>query len=78
MLASCSERQEATQSEADSTGIDTTILRVAVMPTMSCLPVYYAERSGLAARSFSVGALLPSPSQIRAPLRVVFWRVMPE
>ncbi|MBR6032955.1 MAG: ABC transporter substrate-binding protein [Bacteroidaceae bacterium] len=48
MLASCSERQEATQSEADSTGIDTTILRVAVMPTMSCLPVYYAERSGLA------------------------------
>lgn len=48
MLASCSERQEAMQSEADSTGIDTTILRVAVMPTMSCLPVYYAERIGLA------------------------------
>ena len=34
--------------EADSTGIDTTVLRVAVMPAMSCLPVYYAERSGLA------------------------------
>lgn len=48
LLASCSERQEAMQSEADSTGIDTTILRVAVMPTMSCLPVYYAERTGLA------------------------------
>lgn len=48
MLASCSERQEAMQSGADSTGIDTTILRVAVMPAMSCLPVYYAERSGLA------------------------------
>ena len=48
ILASCSERQEAMQSEADSTGIDTTILRVAVMPTMSCLPVYYAERIGLA------------------------------
>ena len=47
MLASCSERQEAMQSGADSTGIDTTILRVAVMPAMSCLPVYYAERSGL-------------------------------
>lgn len=47
MLASCSERQEAMQSERDSTGIDTTVLRVAVMPSMSCLPVYYAERSGL-------------------------------
>ena len=48
MLASCSERQEAMQYDADSTGIDTTVLRVAVMPTMSCLPVYYAERIGLA------------------------------
>ena len=48
MLASCSERQEAMQSNTDSTGIDTTVLRVAVMPSMSCLPVYYAERSGLA------------------------------
>ena len=36
------------QLEADSTVIDTTMLRVAVMPAMSCLPVYYAERSGLA------------------------------
>ena len=48
MLASCSERQEAMHSDTDSTGIDTTCLRVAVMPTMSCLPAYYAERSGLA------------------------------
>ena len=48
MLASCSERQEAVPYVADSTGIDTTVLRVAVMPAMSCLPVYYAERSGLA------------------------------
>lgn len=48
MLSSCSERQEDMQSDADSTEIDTTILRVAVMPTMSCLPVYYAERVGLA------------------------------
>ena len=48
MLASCSQRQEATQFKADSTGIDTTVLRVAVMPVMNCLPVYYAERSGLA------------------------------
>ena len=48
MLASCSERQEAMPSDTDSTGIDTTVLRVAVMPTMNCLPIYYAEQSGLA------------------------------
>ena len=48
MLASCSQRQEATQFDADSTGIDTTKLCVAVMPAMNCLPVYYAERTGLA------------------------------
>jgi len=48
LLVSCSDRQEAMPTEADSTGIDTTVLRVAVMPAMSCLPVYYAERSGLA------------------------------
>lgn len=48
MLASCSERQEAMQFKADSLSIDTTVLRIAVMPSMSCLPVYYAEQSGLA------------------------------
>ena len=48
MLASCSERQEATQFDADSTGFDTTVLRVAVMPTMNCMPLFYVERSGLA------------------------------
>ena len=46
-FSSCSERQEAMQFDADSTGIDTTMLRVAVMPAMSCLPVYYAEWTGL-------------------------------
>ena len=48
LLTSCSHRQEATQFDADSTGIDTTRLCVAVMPAMNCLPVYYAERTGLA------------------------------
>ena len=48
LLVSCSQRQEAMQFDADSTGIDTTMLRVAVMPAMSCLPVYYAEWTGLA------------------------------
>ena len=48
MLASCSERQEAMPSDLDSADIDTTVLRVAVMPAMNCLPLYYAERCGLA------------------------------
>ena len=48
MLASCSHKQEATQFEADSTGIDSTALRIAVMPALNCLPVYYAEKTGLA------------------------------
>jgi len=46
-FSSCSHQQEAVQSSTDSTGRDTTVLRIAVMPAMSCLPAYYAERSGL-------------------------------
>ncbi len=48
MHVSCIGRQEATQPKADSTAVDTTVLRVAVMPAMNCLPVFYADRSGLA------------------------------
>ena len=48
LLASCSQRQEAMPLEVDSTVIDTTVLRVAVMPAMNCLPIFYAQRSGLA------------------------------
>ena len=47
LLPSCSERQEPVQQEADSVVVDTTVLRVAVMPAMNCLPVYYAKQSGL-------------------------------
>ena len=48
-FVSCSHRQEAIQfEETDSIGIDSTALRVAVMPTTNCLSVFYAERSGLA------------------------------
>lgn len=50
MLASCSNRQEATHFEADSTATDSTELRVAVMPAMNCLPLFYAVQSGLDAR----------------------------
>ena len=48
LLASCSDRQEAKQLDADSTATDSTALRIAVMPAMNCLPVFYAEQSGLA------------------------------
>lgn len=43
----CRGRQEAAESGADTIVVDTTMLRVAVMPALNCLPVYYAERSGL-------------------------------
>lgn len=46
-LASCSQRQEATLVCADSTAVDTTVLRVAVLPAMNCLPLFYAKASGL-------------------------------
>ena len=46
-MSSCTERQEATPVQTDSIEVDSTALRVAVMPTMGCLPLYYAVRSGL-------------------------------
>lgn len=51
LLASCALRQqEAMPFDADSTSIDSSanVMRVAVMPTMGCMPLYYAVRSGLA------------------------------
>lgn len=48
ILFSCTHRQDSVQVDADSTSVGTGTLRVAVMPAMNCLPVYYAERSGLA------------------------------
>lgn len=50
MLASCSNQQGAMPFEADSTATDSTELRVAVMPAMNCLPLFYAVQSGLDAR----------------------------
>lgn len=48
LLVSCSHQQDAVEIETDSTAIDSVVIRIAVMPAMNCLPVYYAERSGLA------------------------------
>ena len=46
LLASCTKR-EATLSPEEAARRDSTALRVAVMPTWSCLPLYYAESTGL-------------------------------
>lgn len=47
MLASCAHKQEAMLSVADSTQTDSTALRVALMPTLGCLPIYYAKLTGI-------------------------------
>ena len=45
-IASCTHRQEAMLSSQDSLPLPDS-LRIAVMPTMSCLPVFYAVRTGV-------------------------------
>jgi NitT/TauT family transport system substrate-binding protein len=47
MLASCM-KQEAMLSPDEKAQRDSSALQVAVMPVLSCLPVYYAQRTGLA------------------------------
>lgn len=46
MLASCN-KQEAMLSNEELKTLDSLALKVAVMPVMDCLPVYYAQRTGL-------------------------------
>lgn len=46
-MASCTKRQEALPFEGNADGNDSTTLSVAVLPTLSCLPVYYAQRMGM-------------------------------
>lgn len=47
MLASCTKKQEAMLSPEQLREQDSLALHIAVMPVMSCLPVYYAERTGM-------------------------------
>ena len=47
MLASCANKQEAMLSVADAKKADSLALHVAIMPTLGCLPVYYAQRTGI-------------------------------
>lgn len=44
MLTSCNKKQEVMLSPEEQHRLDSMALHVAVMPTLSCLPVYYAER----------------------------------
>ncbi len=46
LLASCT-KQEAMLSSEEVSRRDSMALRVAVMPTLNCLPIFYAERMGL-------------------------------
>lgn len=47
-MASCTQRQGAIVASADGGQADSTATLVAVMPTMGCLPLYYAEATGIA------------------------------
>lgn len=47
MLASCAHKQEAMLSVADAKKADSLALHVALMPTLGCLPIYYAQRTGI-------------------------------
>ena len=47
MLASCAQKQEAMLSVAESEQTDSLALHVALMPTQGCLPIYYAQLTGI-------------------------------
>ena len=47
MLASCANKQEAMLSVPDEEKTDSLALNVALMPTLGCLPVYYAQMTGI-------------------------------
>ncbi len=46
-MASCTQRQEALPYVDNAAPADSATLNVAVLPTLSCLPVYYAQRMGM-------------------------------
>ena len=46
-MASCTSKQEAMLSSEEEAQTDSLTLRIAVMPVMDCLPIYYAQRTGL-------------------------------
>lgn len=48
MLASCAHKQEAMLSVPESPKDDSLALHVALMPTLGCLPIYYAQQTGMA------------------------------
>ena len=44
-MASCTSKQEAMLSSEEEAQTDSLTLRIAVMPVMDCLPIYYAQRT---------------------------------
>ena len=47
MLASCAQKQEAMLSVVEAKKADSLALHVALMPTLGCLPMYYAQLTGI-------------------------------
>ena len=47
MLASCANKQEAMLSVTENQKSDSLALHVALMPTLGCLPLYYAQQTGI-------------------------------
>lgn len=47
MLASCAPKQEAMLSVQEDNKADSLALHVALMPTLGCLPIYYAQQTGI-------------------------------
>ena len=48
ILASCAHKQEAILSVQEDKKTDSLALHIALMPTLGCLPIYYAQRTGIA------------------------------
>lgn len=48
LLASCAHKQEAMLSVQEEKKADSLVLHIALMPTLGCLPIYYAQQTGIA------------------------------
>lgn len=66
MIAACSNnsKTDSAQDEADVTPVDTAALRVAVMPTLDCLPLFVAEETGLFEQNGVSVSLCPFQAQM--------------
>lgn len=67
VIASCSEKKSLPKGKGEKKGVqttDTTMLRVAVMPTIDCLPLFVAREYGLYASEGVSVKLIPFQAQM--------------